>query len=222
MFPASRQGPENCRVRLRSPDSWWKGRRDGHRPREPLHVSIQLLLRPSSDLLHVSKPAVRSILSSPHAVKCLKRFYGQGWNMILCHWSSGINQWRDQLKPSQILENLARLKGLSKPRTEDNGTSLTFNGKDYTLAQFGKRLKRCKNGLLVSTKLYEILFCLKESNMEIHQHLGPPLERLCLHVLRTQGLVPEHVETRTLYSSFQPNLSQVRHQLPRSPIMHGF
>lgn len=29
------------------------------------------------------------------------------------------------------------MKGLSKPRTEDNGNSLTFNGKDYTLAQFG-------------------------------------------------------------------------------------
>ncbi|XP_072229894.1 myoferlin-like isoform X2 [Leuresthes tenuis] len=101
---------------------------------------------------------------------------------------SGINQWRDQLKPSQILENVARLKGLSKPRTEDNGTSLTFNGKDYTLAQF-------------------------EDNKEIHQHLGPPRERLCLHVLRTQGLVPEHVETRTLYSSFQPNLSQGRLQM---------
>uniref|UniRef100_A0A665W534 Myoferlin n=1 Tax=Echeneis naucrates TaxID=173247 RepID=A0A665W534_ECHNA len=51
---------------------------------------------------------------------------------------SGINQWRDQLKPSQLLENLARLKGLSKPRTEDNGNSLTFNGQDYTLAEFGK------------------------------------------------------------------------------------
>uniref|UniRef100_A0A3B5BDX5 Myoferlin-like n=1 Tax=Stegastes partitus TaxID=144197 RepID=A0A3B5BDX5_9TELE len=85
---------------------------------------------------------------------------------------SGINQWRDQLKPSQILETLARLKGLSKPRTEDN-----------------------------------------ENNKEIHQHLGPPRERLCLHVLRTQGLVPEHVETRTLYSSFQPNLSQGKLQM---------
>lgn len=56
---------------------------------------------------------------------------------LSCHFSSGINQWRDQLKPSQILENLARLKGLSKPRTEDNGNSLIFNGKEYTLAQFG-------------------------------------------------------------------------------------
>ncbi|XP_032358036.1 myoferlin isoform X3 [Etheostoma spectabile] len=101
---------------------------------------------------------------------------------------SGINKWRDQLKPSEILDNLARLKGLSKPRTEDNGTSLTFNGKQYTLADF-------------------------ENNKEIHEHLGPALERLCLHVLRKQGLVPEHVETRTLYSSFQPNISQGRLQM---------
>nr|XP_019938680.1 PREDICTED: myoferlin-like isoform X3 [Paralichthys olivaceus] len=101
---------------------------------------------------------------------------------------SGINQWRDQLKPSQILENLARLKGLSKPRTEDNGTSLTFNGKDYTLVQF-------------------------ENAKEVHQHLGPARERLCLHVLRTQGVVHEHVETRTLYSTFQPNISQGKLQM---------
>ncbi|XP_078135621.1 myoferlin-like isoform X2 [Sander vitreus] len=101
---------------------------------------------------------------------------------------SGINKWRDQLKPSEILNNLARLKGLSKPRTEDNGTSLTFNGKQYMLAEF-------------------------ENNKEIHEHLGPALERLCLHVLRKQGLVPEHVETRTLYSSFQPNISQGRLQM---------
>uniref|UniRef100_A0A8C3B0U1 Myoferlin n=1 Tax=Cyclopterus lumpus TaxID=8103 RepID=A0A8C3B0U1_CYCLU len=99
---------------------------------------------------------------------------------------SGINKWRDQLKPSEVLENLSRLKGLSKPRTEDNGTSMIFNGKEYTLAQFGK---------------------------EIHEHLGPARERLCQHVLRKQGLVPEHVETRTLYSSFQPNISQGRLQM---------
>ncbi|XP_077406159.1 myoferlin-like isoform X3 [Vanacampus margaritifer] len=102
--------------------------------------------------------------------------------------TSGINQWRDQLKPSELLDNLARLKGFSKPRSEDNGNSLTFNGKGYTLAQF-------------------------EGKTEVHEHLGPACERLCLHILRTQGLVPEHVESRTLYSSFQPNLSQGRLQM---------
>ncbi|XP_015201883.2 myoferlin isoform X1 [Lepisosteus oculatus] len=101
---------------------------------------------------------------------------------------SGINQWRDQLKPSQILQNLARLKGIPPHVTLDNGTSLTFGGREYNLADF-------------------------EANKMIHQHLGPPAERLALHVLRTQGLVPEHVETRTLYSSFQPTLSQGKLQM---------
>ncbi|XP_070962563.1 myoferlin-like isoform X3 [Oncorhynchus clarkii lewisi] len=96
---------------------------------------------------------------------------------------SGINQWRDHLKPSQILQNLARLKGVPPPRLEDDGKALSFSGTQYTLAQF-------------------------EANKEIHQHLGPADERISLHVLRTHGLVPEHVETRTLFSSFQPQLSQ--------------
>ncbi|KAM6898404.1 myoferlin-like [Lycodopsis pacificus] len=100
---------------------------------------------------------------------------------------SGINKWRDQLKPFQILENLARLKGLSKPKTEDNGTSLTFNGKTYTLAEF--------------------------ENGQIHDHLGPARERICLHVLRKQRLVPEHVETRNIFSSYQPSISQGRLQM---------
>lgn len=50
---------------------------------------------------------------------------------------SGTNQWRDQLKPSQILQNLARVKGVSPPRSEDNGNTLTFNGQEYQLSDFG-------------------------------------------------------------------------------------
>ncbi|KAJ8264359.1 hypothetical protein GJAV_G00148240 [Gymnothorax javanicus] len=101
---------------------------------------------------------------------------------------SGINQWRDQLKPSQILQNLARLRGVPPPMTADNGKTLTFQGREYTLSSF-------------------------EADKEIHQHLGPPNERIALHVLRTHGLVPEHVETRTLYSTYQPTLSQGRLQM---------
>ncbi|KAL6458619.1 hypothetical protein MHYP_G00320910 [Metynnis hypsauchen] len=97
---------------------------------------------------------------------------------------SGPNQWRDQLKPSQILQHHARLKGVPPPRTEDNGNTLHFSGQEHRLSDF-------------------------EMNKEMHQHLGPASERIALHVLRTQGLVPEHVETRTLYSTFQPSISQV-------------
>ncbi|XP_020486571.2 myoferlin [Labrus bergylta] len=101
---------------------------------------------------------------------------------------SGINRWRDQLKPSQILQNVARVRGITPPRIEADGSSLTLSGKQYNLQDF-------------------------EANTVIHTHLGPARERLALHVLRNQGLVPEHVETRTLCSSHQPNLSQGQIQM---------
>ncbi|XP_026886964.2 myoferlin isoform X1 [Electrophorus electricus] len=101
---------------------------------------------------------------------------------------TGVNQWRDQLKPSQILQNHARLRGLPPPHIADDGSSLSFGGRDYNLQDL-------------------------EASKVLHQHLGPPRERICLHVLRKQGLVPEHVETRTLHSSYQPTLSQGRIQM---------
>ncbi|CAG6017075.1 unnamed protein product [Menidia menidia] len=101
---------------------------------------------------------------------------------------SGINQWRDQLKPSQILQNLAKVRGDLPPHIETDGSSLSLSGKQYYLQDF-------------------------ETNTVINPHLGPARERLALHVLRNQGLVPEHVETRTLCSSHQPNLSQGRVQM---------
>ncbi|XP_041803959.1 myoferlin [Chelmon rostratus] len=101
---------------------------------------------------------------------------------------SGINQWRDQLKPSQILQRVAKVRDIPPPRIEGDSTSLSLSGKLYNLQDF-------------------------EANTVIHPHLGPARERLALHVLRNQGLVPEHVETRTLCSSHQPNLSQGQIQM---------
>uniref|UniRef100_A0A673LEX8 Myoferlin n=1 Tax=Sinocyclocheilus rhinocerous TaxID=307959 RepID=A0A673LEX8_9TELE len=76
-----------------------------------------------------------------------------------------------------------------------------------------EQLARWKGLRSIQRCLVYIYVCILEANKEIHEHLGPPSERIALHVLRTQGLVPEHVETRTLYSSFQPTLPQGKLQM---------
>ncbi|KTF77078.1 hypothetical protein cypCar_00045716, partial [Cyprinus carpio] len=50
---------------------------------------------------------------------------------------SGVNQWRDQLKPSQILQNLARLRGTPAPQIADDGSFLSFGGREYRLDELG-------------------------------------------------------------------------------------
>ncbi|XP_007431826.1 myoferlin isoform X1 [Python bivittatus] len=102
--------------------------------------------------------------------------------------TSGINTWRDQLKPTQLLQNIARVKGHRPPVLSENGKKISYAGRDYTLEEF-------------------------EVNKMLHEHLGSGEERLALHILRTQGLVPEHVETRTLRSTFQPNIPQGKLQM---------
>ncbi|XP_037583673.1 myoferlin [Cebus imitator] len=101
---------------------------------------------------------------------------------------SGVNTWRDQLRPTQLLQNVARFKGFPPPILSEDGSRIRYGGRDYSLDEF-------------------------EANKTLHQHLGAPEERLALHILRTQGLVPEHVETRTLHSTFQPNISQGKLQM---------
>ncbi|NXN93407.1 MYOF protein, partial [Rhinopomastus cyanomelas] len=114
--------------------------------------------------------------------------YGSHCGIPSQYCISGVNTWRDQLKPTQLLQNVARFKGYAPPVLSENGRKINYGGRDYTLDE-------------------------AEANKILHQHLGPGEERLALHILRTQGLVPEHVETRTLYSTFQPNISQGKLQM---------
>ncbi|XP_078005284.1 fer-1-like protein 5 [Phascolarctos cinereus] len=100
---------------------------------------------------------------------------------------SGPFQWRDQLTPSHLLKRYAHRKGLPPPdfSTKDY---ITFSGRIFKLQNFEKHTPPIK-------------------------YLGPPKERLALYLLQAQGQVPEHVETRTLYSNTQPGVDQGKVQL---------
>ncbi|XP_029450348.1 dysferlin isoform X2 [Rhinatrema bivittatum] len=100
--------------------------------------------------------------------------------------TSGPNQWRDQLRPSQLLQIFSQQHNCKAPIYKQE--KIIFKGHEYTLSQF-------------------------ESSKPPNPHLGPLEERLALYVLQKQGLVLEHVETRSLYSPLQPEIEQGKLQL---------
>ncbi|XP_058250624.1 dysferlin isoform X7 [Hemibagrus wyckioides] len=99
---------------------------------------------------------------------------------------SGVNQWRDQMKPTQLLHRLCQRRNYKLPVYKHD--RVIFRGHEYTTADL-------------------------DEAKPVNPHLGPLEERLALLVLRRQGLVTEHVETRPLYSPLQPDIEQGRLQL---------
>ncbi|NXJ72630.1 MYOF protein, partial [Rostratula benghalensis] len=102
--------------------------------------------------------------------------------------TAGPSCWRDQLPPSRALEHFAHSRGLPAPEFSAEGTAVTFGDKTFLLSHF-------------------------ESGPPTYGHPGGPRERLALHVLHACHLVPEHLETRTLYNSTQPGLEQGKVQM---------
>lgn len=101
--------------------------------------------------------------------------------------TSGINKWRDSRTPRQILDKYCETNNHSKPRFIGNNRVI-FNGDEFFLEDF-------------------------EGEVAINPHMGPPDQRLALHVLNSLPLVPEHVETRPLYNTLQPGIEQGKLQM---------
>ncbi|KAM9212099.1 LOW QUALITY PROTEIN: fer-1-like protein 5 [Dugong dugon] len=114
--------------------------------------------------------------------------FGARCGLSKSYCQSGPFRWRDQMPPSYLLERHAKLKGLPPPLFNSEDNSVFYNGKKFELQSF-------------------------EPKPPTAQDLGPEKERLALHLLHMQGLVPEHLETRTLYSDSQPGIDQGKVQM---------
>ncbi|XP_075044491.1 dysferlin isoform X3 [Mixophyes fleayi] len=112
--------------------------------------------------------------------------YGARCGIPQSYCISGPNQWRDQLRPSQLLHIYTQQRNLKPPVYKNN--KIVFRNHEFNISD------------------------LADSKFP-NPHLGSPEERLALHVLHKQGLVCEHVETRSLYSPLQPDIEQGKLQM---------
>ncbi|XP_070621719.1 fer-1-like protein 5 [Erythrolamprus reginae] len=114
--------------------------------------------------------------------------YGANCGLPQTYCVAGPTQWRDQLLPSELLENYTQDKNLPQAEISEDGSKAVFVGKTYLLSDF-------------------------ETTVPSHGFLGPAKERMALHLLQTCGLVPEHIETRTLMDPALPGIDQGKLQL---------
>ncbi|XP_060043508.1 fer-1-like protein 5 [Erinaceus europaeus] len=114
--------------------------------------------------------------------------FGARCGLSKSYCQSGPFRWRDQMPPSMLLEYHAKRKGLAPPLFSPDNKSVFYNGKNFKLLSF-------------------------EPQPTTPPYLGPTKERLALYLLHTLGLVPEHVETRTLYNDSQPGVDQGKIQM---------
>ncbi|ELV11536.1 Fer-1-like protein 5 [Tupaia chinensis] len=114
--------------------------------------------------------------------------FGARCGLSKSYCQSGPFKWRDQMPPSYLLDRYAKRKGLPPPVFNADEDSVFYNGRTFRLKSF------------------------EPKTPNIHG-LGSKKERLALYILNTQRLVPEHVETRTLYSDSQPGIDQGKVQM---------
>ncbi|XP_071827267.1 myoferlin-like isoform X3 [Apostichopus japonicus] len=98
---------------------------------------------------------------------------------------TGINRWRDALTPKMVLDAYCEANNITNPVYNEDACTMIFNGVHHDLIMYEKDLIH-------------------------HEHLGPPDQRLALHILNNLNFVSEHVETRRLFTPLMPGIDQGR------------
>lgn len=127
---------------------WWCYWRNPNRSGKSLPIQIPCNLRSSKILLHVSHLFVDSVtwLNSLHLLpswpltcellSSLLEPYLWNFALLLCD-RAGVNQWRDCIKPRQILENYCKQNHVSGPHFYGNN-SVKVGKKIYNLSELGE------------------------------------------------------------------------------------
>ncbi|CAD5205915.1 unnamed protein product [Bursaphelenchus okinawaensis] len=91
--------------------------------------------------------------------------------------------WNDQLNPLQIMRRYCKKMNLPPPKitSSDKGVGIEWAGVTFHVSEIEK----------------------EPFNPDF---AGRPIQRLALHILHKIGLVPEHIETRPLYHSVNPEM----------------
>jgi len=119
---------------------------------------------------------------------------------------TGLNQWRDSVKPRKILYDVCKRNNLPLPELIDEHT-IQIGDLLFHLEDFGLFL----NSIEMQKKTKDFLSLEQEQNLTIH--VGDDEERLALYILHKLRLCPEHVETRPLFNPLQPLIEQGRLEL---------
>uniref|UniRef100_A0A3B3DIV1 C2 domain-containing protein n=1 Tax=Oryzias melastigma TaxID=30732 RepID=A0A3B3DIV1_ORYME len=105
-------------------------------------------------------------------------------------YSEGYNAWRDSLKPSELLSKMCRENGLEAPHFSPG--RITVADKVFT----GKTLY------------------MHEQPVESYEHLSLKILHRWSEIPAVGcKLVPEHIETRTLFNKARPGMDQVQGQV---------